>query len=539
MDCIRTPVIRFKHAAGQQSMQWSPEQTWTQPKAGLRYYDETPELVDFYHGDITTLPRGGTSSDAVPIEDLSKLARSDLAEHSSVSALDIVQRHEEPLEVQSSVLHEPLQDGTQDRIDLGLSPFANNDNISGTSPGTNSQTNQSPWTLLSMESNDMHTPQQQPSQALSETEALLLRNFTENMALWADGPDPQRSFELEASRIALTDPVLRHAICAFSSRHVRRQNIDRDAEALEHQDACLQLLIPAMSSQHSMSEGVLAAVAILRQNEEMDECDNRFHLEGVTRILNDVSAFASSGGLREATAWLCLREDIYVSLTTQTILRTSLPPFESATWIQGVDDYSWTNRMVLLLAKLLSVAFLDISDLPALANIRRHINEWDATKPHTFTPIYLRERHPSRGQFLPEIWMLAPSHAIGLQYYHIAQLVLAVSARVTSARPFDHIHEHRNVERQVRYNLLRVVGIARSNPRYNLLRVVGIARSNPRAQNTWFTAHHCLQVWGGSLRKNGDQQACLAFLHAMGDQTGWRVGQLMRTLTSQWEDDSE
>lgn len=270
MECVRTPVIRFKHAAGQQSLTWSSEQTWTQPKAELRYYDETPELVDFYHGDVAALPRGESSSNAVPIEDLSEASRCIATEHSSVGALGMNQTHGEPPEAQQSRLHTALHDISQDQVDLGLSPFANSGNFSGTSPGTNSQTNQSPWTLLSMESNDVHTPQQQPLQGLSETEALLLRNFTENMALWADGPDPQRSFELEASRIALTDPVLRHAICAFSSRHVRRQSGDRDAEALEHQDSCLQLLIPAMSSQQSMSEGVLAAVAILRQNEEMD-----------------------------------------------------------------------------------------------------------------------------------------------------------------------------------------------------------------------------------------------------------------------------
>ncbi|CAK1354187.1 unnamed protein product [Cercospora beticola] len=521
MDCIRTPIIRFKHAGKGQSMAWSPQQIWTQPKTELRYYDETPELIDFYHGDSPPSPDKDAQRFTTPAP---RVRESLPPQASSPNLPQSTHRATEPTTTQS-VAHMLLENLNRTSTrDLALSPPTDAGILNGTSPGTNSQTTQSPWTLHSTESNDMHSPHQQSIQPLTESEAILLRNFTENMALWADGPDPQRSFEIEACRIALTDSVLRHAICAFSARHMNRQRANRDAEALEHQDACLQLLIPAMSGQLSMSEGVLAAVAILRQNEEMDEYDNRFHLEGVTRILNDVSAFASSGGLREATAWLCLREDIYVSLTTQTVLRTSLPPFDGATWIQGDSDSAWTNRMVLLLAKLLSVAFLEVADLTALANIRARIAEWDITKPHTFNPIYLRDRNPSAGQHLPEIWMLAPIHAIGLQYYHIAQLVLAVAAHVTSARPFDHIHEHRNVERQVRYHLLRAVGIA---------------RSNARAQNTWFTAHHCLHVWGGSLRRKGDQQACLAFLQDMGNQTGWRVGRLMQALVAQWEDDSE
>lgn len=106
--------------------------------------------------------------------------------------------------------------------------------------------------------------------SLSEAEAVLLRHYMENMASWADGPDPHRSFEVEASRIALTDPVLRYAICAFASRHIHRHYNDRDAAALEYQDACLRLLIPAISDQQPISEGILVTVAILRQNEELD-----------------------------------------------------------------------------------------------------------------------------------------------------------------------------------------------------------------------------------------------------------------------------
>lgn len=241
-------------------------------------------------------------------------------------------------------------------------------------------------------------------------------------------------------------------------------------------------------------------------------------------MLNDVSVFASSGGLGEATAWLCLREDIYVSLTTQSPIRTNLAPFANATWTKGDDDFSWANRMVLMLAELLSVAFLVPTDFAALADLRTRITSWHLSKPYSFNPIYSLPRHPAAGRHLPELWTLAPSHAIGLQYYHIAQLVLSVSTNVPGARPFDHILEHRALEKELRHHLLLVVGIA---------------NSNPRAQNTWFTAHHCLAVWGGCLQKSGDQQACRSFLMAMEEQVGWRVGNLMRWLSSQWEDDSE
>lgn len=70
---------------------------------------------------------------------------------------------------------------------------------------------------------------------------------------------------------AFKEPVLRYAILAFSSRHLNRQASGDATEALQYHNCCVQLLIPALSGgQEQMTEDILAAVAILRQHEEMD-----------------------------------------------------------------------------------------------------------------------------------------------------------------------------------------------------------------------------------------------------------------------------
>lgn len=238
-----------------------------------------------------------------------------------------------------------------------------------------------------------------------------------------------------------------------------------------------------------------------------------------------MSAFASSGGLREATAWLCLREDIYVSLTTQKAIRTNLAPFANATWVQGESDQAWANRMVLLLAKLLSLVFRQpTTDSASLTEIKQGILAWDLTKPRSFNPIHFLPRDPTVERYLPEIWMLASPQAMAVQYNHIARLILAVSTGGSHTRPFDHIYEHRAVEKRVRQHLLYIIGIA---------------KSNKKAQNTWFEAHHCLTVWGGCLRRKGDQWACLEFLEEMEYQTGWRMSRLIEELKTLWEDDTD
>jgi hypothetical protein len=102
-------------------------------------------------------------------------------------------------------------------------------------------------------------------------EAVLIKNFAENMALWADATDLKRNFELEVPRRSMYFPVLRYAVFAFSSRHVNRDKSDTSTEALEYYDHCLSLLIEAVGESNGpIDEETLAAIAILRQYEEMD-----------------------------------------------------------------------------------------------------------------------------------------------------------------------------------------------------------------------------------------------------------------------------
>lgn len=88
----------------------------------------------------------------------------------------------------------------------------------------------------------------------------------------ADITDRGRHFETDVPRRALYHPTLRYAIFAFSSRHMNRHRRGQEStEALEYYDKCLNLLIPTISDpENHVTEEVFAAVAILRQYEEMD-----------------------------------------------------------------------------------------------------------------------------------------------------------------------------------------------------------------------------------------------------------------------------
>ncbi|KAJ5444797.1 uncharacterized protein N7458_008669 [Penicillium daleae] len=477
-ECDRT-TIRFRNGLTQSDgidRTFLDQDNWPQVRGKIRFHDETPEIASLY---VSTLDYGTV----LPCQDISSEGHTRIF-HSNNNL------HNEQFHIGST--------STQQQLSKGFS--------------------QSSQSLFSS------PPSRPPAlpQALhnfTQREAILLRNFVENMALWADITDPYRHFESEVPARALKEPVLRCAIFAFSSRHLNRQNDSEAAEALRYHNECVQLLIPVLSEPEHITEEFLATVAILRQHEEMDGEDHQFHLTGTSHILNSVQRFGSSGGLGEAAAWLCLRQDIYVSLTTQRPLRTNLENFRGSDIFTRNDDFAWSSRMVFLLAKVLQSAFSDVSPDNS---IDVEVENWVTSKPYTFEPVRMVARGTEIDQRFPSIWMLLPVHVIGLQYYHIAKIVLALSASSPMSTTYETFRQTRQTERNIRYHLLRILGLA---------------QSNARAENTLFTARHSLVAWGWVLRHRSDQKAAECLLHDMHERTGWNMDTLIESLRQQWQDD--
>ncbi|KAJ5501086.1 hypothetical protein N7527_012207 [Penicillium freii] len=486
VDCDRTNV-RFRNGLSlpkEAELAFS-ESCWPQLRGKVRFHDETPEIASLY----STIQ---DNQSAFTNDSNCRLAVGLREELDSPSGLPVQQPYPCNGVDETNALVQ-FQASTTENVSLSFS---------------------SPSSIQSINSS-------KPLQPLSEREAILLRNFVENMALWADITDPQRHFETEVSTRALKEPVLRYAIFAFSSRHLDRQDNSDVTEALQYHNCCLQLLIPALSgTRDHITEDILAAVAILRQHEEMDGEDNQFHLTGTTHILNTVSTFGSSGGLGEAAAWLCLRQDIYISLTSQRPLRTNLQSFYQSDVFQRNDDFAWSSKMVFLLANILQCAFTEST----ITHEADQVEEWYSTKPHTFDPVRSIPQGPGPDQRLPTMWMLLPVHVIGIQYYHIAKIVLALSESSRASSTYESLRHSRTVEKNVRHHLLTVLGLA---------------HSNGKAENTLFTARHSLVAWGWVLRNPLDQRAAESVLQSMHARTGWNMNSLIQTLRAQWQEVDE
>lgn len=190
-----------------------------------------------------------------------------------------------------------------------------------------------------------------------------------------------------------------------------------------------------------------------------------------------MSSFGSSGGLGEAAAWLTLRQDIYISLVWQTPLKTHLENFHSSEVFCKDLDTAWANKIVFLLGRLLATAWRTSgTSIESIGSIERDLDHWLGTKPAAFDP--LTSMPPNRSNRLPRILMLSAVHAFGLQYYHMARVVI-LSSRV-KRQAFDtkdftaQEHDH--------------------SIRDHLLIILGLAKWNQKAENLLYTARHSLSA---------------------------------------------
>ncbi|KAL1878246.1 hypothetical protein Daus18300_002163 [Diaporthe australafricana] len=373
IECVRATNIRFRSSNKSASGPFSfpADQTWIHTDRQLTYLDETPRVIRWYEDpDCFETDHDDSwfdSRDQTGFED-SICTRGHLSQGSQNVDMTVEGSPSFP---------EPLEEAANSRA----RPLV-------------------------------------PLQAVTPVhEAVLMRNFTENMALWADITDRGRTFETEVPRRALYHATLRYAIFAFSSRHINRHRRGQEStEALEYYDKCLNLLIPAISNpEHHVTEEVFAAVAILRQYEEMDSEDRGLHLTGTTRIVNSMRDWGFTPGLREASAWLCLRQDIYISMVQQSPLKTDLDTFLQSDIYGRDDDTAYAARIVVIVARILIGTSAEEveSRMCVLDEARAELEEWYDSRPSTFTPIWIGSGSSEAGR-LPEIWMLLPCHGGGV-----------------------------------------------------------------------------------------------------------------------------
>jgi hypothetical protein len=245
---------------------------------------------------------------------------------------------------------------------------------------------------------------------LDVQEAFLLRHYVSTLGVALDVCDSQRHFSSVVPDLATRSPVLFNAALAASAHHLSRVSSYDPLVADMYHERCVELLIPLLDELCYVPDEIVAATVLLRLYEQMSSAitgsDCARHLSGTSAFMNSESTCATAGGIRQASFWIFLRQDIDVALSHQRPLKLNLEAYapqmdSSLLW----DDWAWANRMVWTTAEIVEFAFSTDKSQSRLQDLKQKTEDWYRQKPDSFRPL-----HVARGAVFPEIHYVRPWH---------------------------------------------------------------------------------------------------------------------------------
>ncbi|KAK7214454.1 hypothetical protein V2G26_002457 [Clonostachys chloroleuca] len=356
-------------------------------------------------------------------------------------------------------------------------------------------------------------------------EARYLMYYIKDFSSWIDICDPARHFAREVPRRACDDPLLAFSLLAFTSRFFcLRSRIDDPSSDIYYSKA-IQLLIPALDDPiASIDENILAAIVLLRLNEEMSENDTCTHLLGSTRLLDLASSFAPLGGLGEAASWLLLRQDMFVSLTRSLCPTSTYENYRTSAFFTSSTPEAMANRAVFLCSQVLAYAFRNDTrlDVDRWQELNTSVAEWFDSAPKESLPYFasLPSDDPqTEGSCFPICWMTRPQYVLAYQHYYLARLLLsAFDPQLWKPGP----------------DALRKRPEADDNIRNFMGLIVGLSISHPDMMTGRFIAHHTLHAFGSWIQDGRQRNEVLEFLQTLRDLSGWQTAPLITRLSRQW-----
>lgn len=315
-------------------------------------------------------------------------------------------------------------------------------------------------------------------------ETILLRYFREELAPWFDICDPSHHFADILPQRAREAGPLRDALLTISARNLSQNQVFRshtgvvtwqghllpnltEELAISYHNECIRELLQLSLNQKKLyDESLLAAVVILRTDEEMlHEDDDKqlflkiaslfidaqlplhlalphaspqiFHPVPSGNVLSpavQTDSELESNGLRQACFWTALRQDLHAAFLKQQSVKFPLSRCEAFRQLGSATDAVWANRMVVFCADVLEFCYgsdsIDAKVHPAYTNrdrwhqLRSYEKSLCASLPSSFAPMYCREPDVAKGEIFPSLFYLETIHVSGTTYIELARMLL-------------------------------------------------------------------------------------------------------------------
>ncbi|CAM1502646.1 Fc.00g074220.m01.CDS01 [Cosmosporella sp. VM-42] len=354
--------------------------------------------------------------------------------------------------------------------------------------------------------------------------ARLLQHYMNHLACWLDLNDPQRQFTTFVPYLALSCPILLHAILAFSACHLSRLDGSYDESSASHyHDLCVQGLIPALADPSTALDNVLPiSTVILRMYEMMSyETDHQRHLRGCSSLFTHNRRNIGFRALKRTAFWTYFREEIMVALATGKP-STINPSIWKAdiTW-GGDTDYVKTEKMTMLVAEVVDYCFAgDREDQSSAVSqwdeLQREVDAWKEILPESFQPLYVIEDSKP----FPQISYLCTWHIIAMQFYHLVKVLLALHNphRMTG---IEFLHFARSIEVEILKHTIQLCGMTHA-----------LGDKHPGAL---VNAIQPLVICGRCLKKPEEQAELVRMLQRIEEVTTLTTSQGIQSLREAWD----
>ena len=119
-----------------------------------------------------------------------------------------------------------------------------------------------------------------------------------------------------------------------------------------------------------------------------------------------------ASGLRQASFWIGLRQEIYMAFVNQRPVKTKLDhSFIDQSLLPASDD-EWAKRILINTAEIENYCFgEDEQPLSTYRKLKLYDEQWLESRPLSFLPLSYRAADAACGEIFPEIWYM--NHAVG------------------------------------------------------------------------------------------------------------------------------
>lgn len=349
-------------------------------------------------------------------------------------------------------------------------------------------------------------------------EARLFRFFKEKVGSWWDITNSENIWGETVPRLALKSPILLNAIFLVASQHIRRVDPLIKVEPLDYHSRLLSQLIPCLQQRNGINDDcTLAATTLLRAFEDcVAGTKGQSHLSTFGLFTRTGGFLNPSSLVVKACFMAYIRAEVYSALLGQQLPQVNYRAFMFPDLVQPLDDVAWTNRIVWITARVLQWCAMECPAPNEWLELSNLVDEWESSRPNSFSPFFYREEDVLKGRYFPDIWYSSLHHTDGNQHLHMARTALAVQKPTSYQLPTEHLPKSKAKEAIVK----------------GLKIVMAIARCNSHTP-AFFVAGNFTDRYATMLEDERDRKETMLFLTEV-CQSGWPTLGTKSKLKKNW-----